>query len=437
MASFYPPRPEPNLHGGLQRAVEWIQGAPSDRLDEAERLFPSRQLGWIGVGGIAILLTLLALGESTGTTQAGERLAFAMLGGYYAVISALLVRAPERFHLLGLAAVVPFPIWRSVVNWLVLTQAPAAQLPFIASAIAPWQPVAFVLLFLMCRLPVALWLCGPAFVLLTVSFSLPLWLGAAGPGRGLVLDLIVYTIVANLNALAVMAGFGLLRQKHRTVRARVRHLEQAATTDPLTGLLSRRAMREALAATNGPTPSILSAVSDRSDGEPIALPACDALIMLDLDGFKSINDRHGHLVGDQVIALTGAVLRQVAQADPRVLASRWGGEEFLLLCVGHDAEQARALSERLRRCMTETAWPHGLVVTASFGVTTVRTPGSIVQAIAEVDQMLYRAKAGGRNCVVCEPDRAPGTSGGTGAGGSAHKDGRQAVVPPGWQAGLS
>lgn len=391
MARFYPPRPESASHTRLQRAVDWIQGAPGERLDEAERLFPSRQLGWIGVGGIVISLTLLVLGETAGTTLPHERTAFIALGCYYAIISMLLVRAPERFHLVGLAAAVPFPIWRAAVNWIVLTELPPLQQAFVASAIAPWQPIAFVLLFLLCRLPVALWLCGPVFVLLMGSFALPLLQPTSGgPPSAPVVELVVNTAVANVNALVVMIGFGLLRHKHSTVRARVRHLEHAATTDPLTGLLSRRAMRERLAAMTEP------------DAEPS--PAGDTLVMLDLDGFKRINDRHGHLIGDEVIRLTGRVLQAEVDLGPAVIASRWGGEEFLLVGVGHDVAQARALAERLRLRMAACAWPCGLAVTASFGVAPVHPSGSMVQAIAQVDQMLYRAKAAGRDRVVCEGD---------------------------------
>ncbi|MDP3717714.1 MAG: diguanylate cyclase [Acidobacteriota bacterium] len=125
------------------------------------------------------------------------------------------------------------------------------------------------------------------------------------------------------------------------------------------------------------------------------------LIMFDLDHFKDVNDRHGHLCGDAVLGAVGKRMKDVLRGSD--LKCRYGGEEFLVLLPETPLHGARRVAETLRKEIAERPVPwagEALTVTASFGLAQT-LPGEVnVQAvIARADQALYRAKDDGRNCV--------------------------------------
>ena len=126
-----------------------------------------------------------------------------------------------------------------------------------------------------------------------------------------------------------------------------------------------------------------------------------SLIMFDLDHFKDVNDRYGHLCGDAVLSAVGKRMKEVLRGSD--LKCRYGGEEFLVLLPETPLHGARRVAETLRREIAERPVPwagEGLTVTASFGLAQTM-PGEVnVQSvIARADQALYRAKDDGRNCV--------------------------------------
>lgn len=126
-----------------------------------------------------------------------------------------------------------------------------------------------------------------------------------------------------------------------------------------------------------------------------------SMIMFDLDHFKDVNDRYGHLCGDAVLNAVGKRMKEVLRGSD--LKCRYGGEEFLVLLPETPLHGARRVAETLRREIAERPVPwsgEALTVTASFGLAQTM-PGEVnVQAvIARADQALYRAKDDGRNCV--------------------------------------
>lgn len=124
-----------------------------------------------------------------------------------------------------------------------------------------------------------------------------------------------------------------------------------------------------------------------------------ALVLLDLDYFKDINDRHGHQTGDLVLQAIPALLRpHLRQAD---LLARWGGEEFILWLPDTGGPDAVRLSERLRHILAETRFCHDIHLTASFGVAVCRPGDAIQQVLRRADACLYQAKRE-RNKVVGE-----------------------------------
>jgi diguanylate cyclase (GGDEF)-like protein len=126
-----------------------------------------------------------------------------------------------------------------------------------------------------------------------------------------------------------------------------------------------------------------------------------SLIVFDLDHFKAINDRYGHLAGDAALGAVGARMNAVLRGSD--LKCRYGGEEFLILLPDTPPQGGQRVAETLRREIESNGIPWNdemLRLTASFGLTSI-TPGEMdpLAAIARADEALYRAKQDGRNCV--------------------------------------
>ena len=173
-----------------------------------------------------------------------------------------------------------------------------------------------------------------------------------------------------------------------------RQLARLTITDPLTGLRNRRYFMQRL--------EDAIAQLGRTD-ESLALA------IVDLDRFKQVNDRHGHLVGDRVLRAAAQSMRRVARKGEVI--ARIGGEEFAVILPGTDAEGAYRAAERLRhavrRCLVRV--PGGKVrVTASVGVVLARA-GDIAtssQLLLGADRALYAAKHAGRDRAVVRGQRA-------------------------------
>jgi len=129
-----------------------------------------------------------------------------------------------------------------------------------------------------------------------------------------------------------------------------------------------------------------------------------ALMLLDVDHFKSINDTYGHLTGDAILKQTGKILRE--NLYPLDFAARYGGEEFTILMPETSLEKAVKAAERLRGIIDRWQWEicdNRLSITISIGLV-AQDPNHIIDCrdmIAKADAALYAAKHKGRNCVVC------------------------------------
>ena len=126
-----------------------------------------------------------------------------------------------------------------------------------------------------------------------------------------------------------------------------------------------------------------------------------SLIMLDIDNFKNVNDSLGHQVGDDILStVTKQLQRQLRDND---ILGRWGGEEFIIIALGLDADSAFNLAERLRLYIEDFAFPHGLRITCSFGVVESGRYENKMDLIKRADNALYMAKESGRNqCILYE-----------------------------------
>ncbi len=180
----------------------------------------------------------------------------------------------------------------------------------------------------------------------------------------------------------------VLKSAHSHLQRKSEKLQHLSMHDPLTGTLNRQAFGAEL--------------RDRIDhlskyGQPLSL------IVFDLDHFKQINDRHGHLVGDAALALVVGVVREHLVSDD--LFGRFGGDEFMIACPGHDATRALALADTLRVAVAArapAAEPPVPGLTLSLGVAQADPDlgYGIDELFARADAALYVAKRRGRNHAV-------------------------------------
>ena len=168
-------------------------------------------------------------------------------------------------------------------------------------------------------------------------------------------------------------------QAHTHDRQR-RELALASWTDHLTGAFNRRGFHERARAE--------LARAGRA-GEPVSI------VLVDLDGFKRVNDAHGHAAGDELLRWVADRLR--AGLRPSDVAGRLGGDEFALLLPGIDVEEAQSVAERLRTTLAERT-------SASFGTAASPAPHDADALMLEADAELYRDKQRGRLLQRIEPE---------------------------------
>jgi len=171
------------------------------------------------------------------------------------------------------------------------------------------------------------------------------------------------------------------------IEDRNRELKFMADHDQLSGALTRRAFLERA------QQQFSIGTGQRAEG---------SCVMVDIDHFKSINDRYGHLVGDQAIQRVAAILREsVGEHD---LVCRYGGEEFCVLVSG-SARRAQDIAEQFRHLIETTCGPavipgEAARITASFGISSLESGATtLTELIKQADEALYHAKGSGRNRV--------------------------------------
>jgi diguanylate cyclase (GGDEF)-like protein/PAS domain S-box-containing protein len=181
-----------------------------------------------------------------------------------------------------------------------------------------------------------------------------------------------------------------ITERQRTeqdLKALQEQLREQSTHDALTGLYNRRFLEESMRET--------LYAADCGGG-------CVSVVLGDLDHFKTINDRHGHLAGDEVLRVFGALLKGHCRESDFVC--RYGGEEFLLIFQSTTETMAVECAERLRIAIEDTTVTFGqakISMTASFGVAEFPRDGTTDgELITAADQALYAAKAAGRNRVI-------------------------------------
>ena len=169
----------------------------------------------------------------------------------------------------------------------------------------------------------------------------------------------------------------------------MRDMRDAADRDQLTGVLNRRGFEERAEA-------IVAGV--RAGREPVAL------LLLDIDHFKRINDTLGHAGGDSALRWFGAMLAD--RVPQSAVVGRLGGEEFAILLERTSRETARLQAEAIRTATATHLVPDVPAMTVSIGVTNLRTGEHLHDAVERADVALYTAKRSGRDRVCLAPEPA-------------------------------
>ncbi len=201
--------------------------------------------------------------------------------------------------------------------------------------------------------------------------------GATAPGAAQVAFVVLFALMPIVLALVVQT----------ILHARLTgELQILATTDELTGLATR---------------GHFFALARRRLAEPDPAHAVHHLLMIDLDHFKSVNDRFGHGVGDRALRHAASVLRNAVRRNG--LLSRYGGEEFCALISSRDDTEARRTIEALREALERAPLRVGqatIALTASVGAVPIADADSLERVLVHADNCVYRAKTEGRNRVV-------------------------------------
>jgi len=191
------------------------------------------------------------------------------------------------------------------------------------------------------------------------------------------------TIVTNLLFEGLVAGMIVLVTS--TARTNYLKVAQQATTDELTNLANRRAFER---------------VADHEIARQKRYGGVFSLAMLDLDGFKELNDSRGHRSGDEALKLFAEVIRSKTRESDTV--ARYGGDEFIVLMPNTSEVESLALCQQLRTVVAARMTEASFYVTVSIGCATfTEPPNSVESAIAQADTAMYQAKKSGKNCVIC------------------------------------
>lgn len=178
-----------------------------------------------------------------------------------------------------------------------------------------------------------------------------------------------------------------LQQSNQELQKSLVELDRLASTDKLTGAWNRRRFEETVS-------NEMERL--RRYGHPLSL------MVIDIDFFKKINDQYGHVAGDQVLANLAETVRATVRATDSL--TRWGGEEFIVLCPNTTLSTMALLAERLREKIARTTFPTAGNITVSIGIAECMSGEVWESWFKRADAALYRAKACGRNQVQIAPE---------------------------------
>ena len=338
----------------------WIPAADFYAITDLDTV--KRLGGILWLFSTALTLILFPLAHPT---LHGGNAGWAMAAGFTVAgiaSGALLLRAPDRFTpdaLMAMSYVAVAEI--ALFQWLGGRHSPYAELLLIwalyTTAAHPPRRVAMYL--------------GVVVAVVLAPLAYEGWNSSVAAAAGVRIPLLLA-----LSSTA-MIFTATVRSKRLALHQQSDEASRLARTDSLTALGNRRAFDEVLErATAG----------SRSSDRPLSV------LLADLEGFKAINDRHGHLEGDRCLREVASALRAAVRTPDS--SFRWGGDEFALLLTGTDTDGARAVGERLRRTVADTVkLPGGEPLGLGWGVAELSDGLDAADLVAAADKALLAAKA--------------------------------------------
>ncbi|MFK7965872.1 MAG: GGDEF domain-containing protein [Burkholderiaceae bacterium] len=224
---------------------------------------------------------------------------------------------------------------------------------------------------------------GCSILLSQIATHFSLYLSGANSRALWVASLIAVVVPA----IAASSCTWVLLQMLRELRNSYEHAERLANTDSLTGALNRRRFGQI---------ALASITENMADGRPTSV------LLLDVDDFKKINDRHGHAAGDLVLQVVANTIKSCMRSNDAI--ARWGGEEFVILLAGVGDATALNIAERIRQAIAQQciiANERRLSITASAGLVTHEPchQPDLDALINHADAAMYAAKTQGKNRV--------------------------------------
>jgi len=336
------------------------------------------------LGSVAGLVANLAGPAPELVVGASAAIAFMVLGGVAVLFGVR--RISNRTLGWAVLAAGSLLTWATLFSGLYLGTEGEASAEGVLT-ILHWVPVLLVFAFLAFDGARAIWAAAALVASVTLLIGPHAWFGVGAGDGPLSATYAVQLLMANLVTLVALSFFANLQRTLVAWRDTAQEMHTLAHTDALTGLANRRAAQEVLGRE--------VARADRYDRDV-------AVLMLDLDRFKVLNDTYGHPVGDRVLVALAERLRAHVRASD--LVARWGGEEFVVVAPETATSQARKLAEHLRAQVAKDAFLDGHRVTVSVGVASFRPGDDIEALVSRADAALYRAKEAGRNRVTVVED---------------------------------
>ncbi len=207
---------------------------------------------------------------------------------------------------------------------------------------------------------------------------------AAGDEMASTLSMVTFVVLSGIYLVFALLIRRLDRQE-REIRVQNANLECLSMTDLLTGAYNRVGLQKR-------SSEVIKRASRFQ--HPVAL------LLLDLDHFKQVNDRHGHPVGDAVLKRFSETIQANLRGSD--IFGRWGGEEFLVISPHLNLAEAVKMAEKLRHAIETAEFPQAIRLTTSIGVSEYRLGETDAEVLARVDRALYTAKSRGRNQVASE-----------------------------------
>lgn len=335
--------------------------------------------------GVVVVLAISAWEYANDVMAWWDHWLYPMLVLVFGGGALVLWRWPQRQAWVRVALVVAVNVYLMAVLLLVLFDGDAPLNQYALLTTLMWLPFGYGLIFMMLSartamflsLIVALLTFTPIFMAMALKLR-PNW-GAEFTTTMPVLALAQVVYIVLLRAISdLRAGF------HRA-SARLQVAQELALSDALTGVGNRRALQE----------HVRAGLSAAERGQ-----APTSIILMDIDHFKPINDKHGHSGGDQVLVQMAQLLTDQLRGSDRL--GRWGGEEFMVVAQATPMHAALELAERIRKAVAAFEFAHGDPVTLSLGVTQTLPGDTADSLVHRADKALYRAKNGGRNRVEAQ-----------------------------------